>query len=105
MEFAFKLTALMAQVKIFDIFGLFWPFLAFFGLFWPLLALLGLLGSSNTKTNFPPKISAEQGISFQTKSICNGTGKCFWPFSAFFVLFFSVLFFCLLLGSRVSGTL
>ena len=43
MEFAFKLTALMAQVKIFDIFGLFWPFLAIFGVsvgFWPFLGVL-----------------------------------------------------------------
>ena len=30
-ELAFELTALMAQVKIFDIFGLFETFLAFFG--------------------------------------------------------------------------
>ena len=33
-ELAFELTALMAQVKIFYIFGLFWPFLAFLCLFW-----------------------------------------------------------------------
>ena len=32
-ELAFELTALMAQVKIFDIFGLFWTCLAFFWLF------------------------------------------------------------------------
>ena len=30
-ELAFELTALMAQVKIFDIFGLFWLFSVFFG--------------------------------------------------------------------------
>ena len=34
-ELAFKLTAyVMAQVKIFDNFLFFWPFLAFLGLFW-----------------------------------------------------------------------
>ena len=32
-ELAFELTALMAQVKIFYIFGLYRPYLAFFGFF------------------------------------------------------------------------
>ena len=30
-ELAFELTALMAQVNLFDVFGLFWSFLVFFG--------------------------------------------------------------------------
>ena len=38
-ELAFELTALMEQLKIFDIFELFWPFLAFFGLSRSLLVI------------------------------------------------------------------